>query len=339
MKKALILVILVALLLTACIQQATPTATDAEMATKVALILTNMPSATGQSPKSTAVTPGLPTIAVTGTKAVTQPAAAASATPAATSQATQVPPAATKAGTSAPTTAATVAATVAPTKAATAAATATLPAATATSAAPAATATPVSGDPRTKLGTPTWTDKMSNGNNWPTGVDPSGYTQISFQNSFMELTSLQAIDGWRLTIDSLTNTYIEMSANSGTCLPQDRYGLVVRVPSIANANQGYLLGFTCDGKYSIRKWDGAANTMANLINWKTNAAITAGANKTNRLGVMLQGSKLSLYANGVLLGEVTDGTWSAGNFGVFVGAHGSSSYTLRVDEISYWNLP
>jgi hypothetical protein len=55
--------------------------------------------------------------------------------------------------------------------------------------------------------------------------------------------------------------------------------------------------------------------------------------------VMLQGSKLSLYANGVLLGEVTDGTWSSGHFGVFAGAHASSSFTLRVDEINYWKLP
>ncbi len=180
---------------------------------------------------------------------------------------------------------------------------------------------------------------MASGNNWPTGADPAGYTQISFQNSFMELTSLQAVDGWRLTFDSLKNAYVEMTVNSGACLPKDRYGLVLRVPSTANANRGYLVGFTCDGKYSIRKWDGVANTMDNLVAWKTNAAISAGANKTNRLGVMLQGGKIGLYANGVLLGEAQDSTWSEGHFGVYAGAHESGKYTLRVDEISYWNLP
>ena len=54
---------------------------------------------------------------------------------------------------------------------------------------------------------------------------------------------------------------------------------------------------------------------------------------------MLQGSKISLYANGVLLGEAQDSSWDEGHFGVFAGAHESTKFTLRVDEISYWNLP
>jgi hypothetical protein len=201
------------------------------------------------------------------------------------------------------------------------------------------TATPIAGDPRATLGTPTWKDPMDKGDNWPTGDDPAGFTEIAFQNGYMELTGLKPIDGWRLTFEKLSNVYLEMTVNTGSCLPQDRYGFIARVPALTDANKGYLFGFTCDGKFSLRKWDGASNSMTNFIAWKTNAAINAGANKVNRLGVMMKGNKLSMYANGVLLGEVLDNTWLEGNFGIFAGAHESAKYTLKVDEVNYWKVP
>ena len=321
MKKVVILFILAMLMLTACSQQATPTQTDSEMATKVAQILTNMPTATGQGPKGTTTTPGLPTLAVTATKPpanatqVSSPTVAPVATQAAS--ATALPPTATATPE--------------------VKATATKPAPSNTPSGP--TATQVAGDPRNNLGSPTWTDKMDNGNNWPTGTDPAGYTDIVFNDGFMELSGLQAIDGWRLTHKQFENAYLEMTVNSGACLPKDRYGLIVRVPNAAQANRGYMFVFTCDGSFAIRKWDGPSNTMSNLVNWKANAAIKKGANQVNRMGVKLDGSKLSMYANGVLVGEAEDATWSAGVFGIFAGAHESSEYTLKVDEVSYWELP
>ncbi len=320
MKKVVILIVLAVLLLTACSQQATPTQTDSEMATKVAQILTNMPTATGQGPKELTTTPGLPTMVVTATKPATDATQAASPTEAPPEATATQPPSATP---------------VPPTPEATA--TATQPAPTSTPSGPAAT--PVAGDPRNNLGSPTWTDNMNNGNNWPTGTDPSGYTSINFNNGFMELTGLQSIDGWRLTYKKLANAYLEMTVNTGSCLPKDRYGLITRVPNAAQADRGYMFVFTCDGQFAIRKWDGPSNTMTNLVNWKANAAIKSGANQTNRMGVKLEGSKLSLYANGVLVGEAQDSSWSEGVFGIFAGAHESNEYTLKVDEVSYWDLP
>jgi len=315
MKRVVIVMILAGLVLAACSQPVTPTASDSEMATKVAQVLTNMPTATGQGPKVTTTTPGIPTLAMTATKS-------AQTTPA--GSATTAPPE--------------------PTQAPTQAATETVALPTATQPAPtqtpsAATATSVAGDPRSGLGNPTWTDNMDNGSNWPTGTDPAGYTEIDFQNGFMELTALQPIDGWRLTFKHFSNAYLEMTVDSGACLPKDRYGVIVRVPNSALADRGYMFSFTCDGKFAIRKWDGPANAMTNLINWKANAAIKSGANQTNRLGVKTDGSQLSIYANGVLLGQVEDSSWSEGVFGIFAGAHESDTYTIKVDQISFWDLP
>ncbi len=311
--KRISVLLLIAVLLSACGTRITPTISDAEMATKVASILTSMPTATGGVPKDlTSPTAPLPTVAPTkapATQAPSQaPTQAATQPPAAT--ATKAPPAAT-------------ATPVPPT-----------PKPTATKG---PTATLVPGDPRSSLGQPTWSDSMSTSDNWPTGADAAGFTDVDFSNGAMQLTALKPADGWRMsTADSLTDFYLEISVNTSTCKGKDRYGVIFRVPAKENPDQGYLVDFTCDGKYGLRKWDGPENTMEALTLWKANAAIKSGANQTNRLGVLVKGTKITLYANGVKLTEVTDIGYKSGFFGVSAAAIDSSKYTVNIDKVDYW---
>jgi hypothetical protein len=320
--KRIFALLLVAVLLSACGAKVTSTISDAEMQTKVAQILTAMPTSTGNAPKALTATPILPTIQPTAT----QPAP----TMAPTAAATQPP-----------------AATVTQTPAATQppAATVTKPAATATGPAPSATkaptqgptATPVTGDPRPSLGQPTWSDKMANSDNWPMGADSAGFTSMDFKTGSLLLTALKKSDGWRIsTADSLVNFFLEETVNTSSCTGKDRYGLIFRVPVKENPDQGYLAAFTCNGQFSFRKWDGPENAMLALTLWKTNSAIKTGPNQVNRLGVMVQGSTMTLYANGVKLTEVSDPSYKSGFFGIFAGAIDSSTYTVSITEIAYW---
>lgn len=321
MKRTAPILLLLVVFLAACNQRTTPTVNDADMATKVAQILTNMPTSTGQAPKTVTATMRLPSVTPVLVQNTTE--APKTATPTKEATATPLAPTETLAATQ-PIASATAAATLTATKAA-------------TQTLPAPTATLNASDPKSTLGNPTWTDSLNSGGNWPTGTDPAGYTRVDFQDGFMLFTALKPVDGWRLTFKRLSDAYLEMTVNTGNCLPKDRYGVIVRVPSASDANQGYLFGFTCDGKFAIRKWDGEANNMTTFINWKANPAINSGANKTNRLGVKMAGNKLSLYANGILLDSIQDSTWLEGNFGIFAGAHESAEYSLKVDEISYWD--
>ncbi len=319
MKRMIAMLALLGLVLTAC-STATPTETDTQIATRVSQILTNMPTVTRPGPQAVTATSG-PTSA-TKAPGTQVPASPTTAPPTATAvQAT-----ATKAATAVPATAtATKAATAVPT----------------TPVAPSATLPAT--DPRSTLGSATWRDAMENGNNWPTGEDPSGYTEIDFKDGQMLFTANKPVDGWRLTIPSAANFYLEMTVKTDKCLSNDRWGMLVRVPNVSAANQGYLFGINCEGAFALRKWDGTTlpkGTMTMLMDWKVNKAINAGAGKTNRIGFMARGSKISLYANGVLLGEVADATFTAdGHFGVFAGAHSSSSLTIAVDEMVLWELP
>jgi len=292
--------------------EAQPTLSDAEMQTQLAMMLTAMPTATESIPLPPTNTPE-PLVA-TATAEAPLP--------------TQTPP---PPPTSEPETA--------------------QPTPTFTASPPPATATPgpaftvVPGDPRGRLGSPTSTDPMNDATGWvwPTGAND--FTSVSFSGGFLNLTALTDKLGWRLANPEgteLGNLYLEATFKTSGCSGSDQYGLIARVPVLKDADRGYLFAFTCDGRYSLRKWDGTEGEkgkMTRLKDWTKTDAILAGSNQVNRMGLLMIGSKLVMYANGQLLGEATDGTWTSGYFGVFVGAGPTEKFLIQVDEMSYWKNP
>ncbi len=206
-----------------------------------------------------------------------------------------------------------------------------------------ATATAPASDPANRLGAPTGVDDMNSYDQWawPTGSDQ--YLSVEFRDGFLKMTGLTNLAGWRLPlVAQQTNTYIEMTANSGNCSDKDSYGIIFRVPVFKDPVQGYLFEVTCDGYYRLWKWDGKVkpNGLAtSLITWKQSTDIIAGSDKTNRLGVMTVDNRIILYANGVKLGEVNDSSYEAGFFGVFVRSGKSSNYTVNIDQMRFWENP
>ncbi len=313
-----ILFIMILSVLSACtlpLTQATPpTVSDEEMATRVAKILTEMPQPTQGLP-----TAELPPLETQEPSPTALEVVVETTTPVATEAATALPdqPTATQQPTATSVAVPTVVVTAQP------------------------AFTPPANDPRTKLGSPTWTDTMDKDTYWPTGTDK--YTAISFKDGHLRLTGLTTTDGWRLTAtEQLANFYLEAAISTETCTGSDRYGLIFRVPVASEANKGYLLGVSCDGKYSLREWDatiGSKGAMTTHINWTASDAIQAGSNKMNKIGVMAVGDRLIIYINGVMVNEVKDTTFPQGSFGLFIGARETTNFTISVDEISYWKNP
>jgi LysM repeat protein len=194
-----------------------------------------------------------------------------------------------------------------------------------------------SGDIRQQLGSATWRDSFAQDNNWL--LSRAFYTEARIEDGQFLLTGLTTADGWRLGWPRIDDAYLEMTVNSGQCSGADRYGLFVNVPVEREAAQtGHLFGFTCGGSYFLRRWDDGSGAW--LINPTRSDQINAGPNQTNRIGVLVAGERLSLYANGVLLAEYTDPTYAGeGRFGIFVGARETENYTVAVDEIAYWRVP
>lgn len=190
-------------------------------------------------------------------------------------------------------------------------------------------------DPAATLGDPDWVDEMANGDNWFTGSDP--YTTVAFEDDFMKLTASTSLNGWRHAWPFLTNFYLEASMQTPDCDSSDHYGLMFRVPANVKSNKGYLFGITCDGRYSLRRWDG--QTMYFPINWTASDAIVTGKDAVNKLGVMTRDSTLGLYINGQKVDEITDNAYLEGTFGIYVCGVSTDDFTIWVDQVRYWENP
>jgi hypothetical protein len=144
-------------------------------------------------------------------------------------------------------------------------------------------------------------------------------------------------DGWMLSWPEPVDLYLEAVASTQDCTGPDRYGLVIRSVKADDNYIGYLFGVTCDGRYSLRSWDGEEFTT--ILDWTASTHLNPGSDQTNRIGIKAEGENLALYANGQLLAEVEDSTHTEGKFGLFIGAAKTEDFTIEIDKIAYWSLP
>ncbi len=189
------------------------------------------------------------------------------------------------------------------------------------------------------LGDPDWEDNFQSSANWPLYTDE--HVAMSIQNGLLSMIALKAnprspYDAWMMSWPVLANFYLEATVTTGDCKGLDRYGLLARTPGF-DPIRGYVFGFSCDGQYSLRIWDG--KNYKNLIFWSNSSSINSGADQTNLIGLRAEGSKLSLFANGYLLQEIEDETYPSGYFGLFVGAALTDNFTVQVSGVRYWELP
>jgi len=207
--------------------------------------------------------------------------------------------------------------------------------------APTATPTVASTDPAVYLGTPTWSDTFDKVEFWLLGVDD--YTSAALENGKMKLVAQTEEPGWRIAATpALAKAYIEATFAVEKCSETDRYGLYFRVPKTSNYNQGYIFSVTCDGRYSVRKWDGLVGQSGQstwIKGYTASGAINKGINQGNRLGVMTLGDRMLLYINGVKVDEVADASFSEGNFGVVINRDRTANLTVFVDDARYWLDP
>ncbi len=200
---------------------------------------------------------------------------------------------------------------------------------------PQPTTTPFAGDPRQALGDPDWVDFFQNANNWSLYSGTQSKTEIKDGMYFFTIFDTQPGSVWTLSWPEIQDFYLEATAlTPASCSGLDRYGLFFRAP---DTDHGYVYHFSCDGRYRIAKWDG--EEFEELQDWTANSAIHAGPNQTNRIGVKAEGTKLTLYANGVQLFIVTDNDYTGeSRFGFTLGSANTDNFVVRFDEIAYWDL-
>lgn len=185
------------------------------------------------------------------------------------------------------------------------------------------------------LGPAEWTDSFANGANW-TALN-TGNVRWEVKEDALVMTALSAggNEEWGLaTRPELEDFYLQATFRTGdACSGLDRYGFLFRAPE---ANEGYVLGVSCDGRYRLYKWDG--QNYNPLQEWTSDANILTGPEKTNKIGVWVKGDTIRIYINGIKAAEFTDSTYKKGDFGLLLGSANTNNLQVFVEEISYWIL-
>ena len=202
---------------------------------------------------------------------------------------------------------------------------------------PIATEPPPASDPRLYLGNPSFFDTFSSSANWALYEDDHVSFEVDDGQLVMTAFNPDYWDGWMLSWPVISDFYLEMIATPQKCAGLDRYGMMARAQKSDEEYLGYLFGVTCDGHYSLRRWNGS--NYVTIVDWTESEYIRKGAGQGNRIGLMADGKKLSLYANGVLVKEISDDIHLSGKFGVYVGSVKTPDFTVLVDEMAYWELP
>ncbi|MBI9046414.1 MAG: hypothetical protein JEZ06_18130 [Anaerolineaceae bacterium] len=209
---------------------------------------------------------------------------------------------------------------------------------------PTATLTPTEtvslNDPKQNLGNPIWVNHLDSGSSF--GLDAAGYddgnTKFAVTGGHMVMQSFSSggYRGWRLTTGIPDNFFLESKFIVDACSGNDQYGLVFRSNDYGNG-YGYYLALTCNGNYSLTRWD--SNGLSFVQGATNHTSINQGSGANNTLAIMAKNGNYKVFINNEFINEFNDNTFTSGDkFGAFLSGY-SSGLTVRMDEIAYWNNP
>ena len=200
-----------------------------------------------------------------------------------------------------------------------------------------ATSIPDQDDPAQRLGAPAWTYDF-NGDTSPWDFES---TQALFKTADGNLNMTARANpnwhNWWVSSPVLQNAYVEATIQMSTCSGADRFGLVVR--SSRDGQNFYFMAITCDGRWGFFRM--AENVDINtIISYGSAEPLTAGLVEPHRVGIWMEGNSFTLYINGVEVGSARDTSLEdEGYTGFLIAFANTPGFTVRVDQLKYWNLP
>jgi hypothetical protein len=144
---------------------------------------------------------------------------------------------------------------------------------------------------------------------------------------------------WSFSALELEDFYFEISVRMpGDCVGKDRGGIIFGTP-LEETGEGINYQISCDGMYRLFIYDG--NETINLVPWTGSSELDDGPGKTNKIGVIHRGEKITLYINGELVTQLSDDTYvGEGRIGINMGADNHDNVTIFFDDAAYWtDLP
>ena len=192
------------------------------------------------------------------------------------------------------------------------------------------------GDPAVVLGLPDFEDAFDNATNWSPYDSAGSRAEITGGKFVFTKKVVQFGSHWTLSWPTIEDYYLQATVQTpAVCSGYDRYGFIFRAP---DPSEGVLFMVSCNGQFKIAKWNGSETTV--IVDWTASGAIAAGPNQSNRIGVLVEGETIKVYAHGTELVTVMDSEYVGEyRFGLLVGAGDTEPFTVRFDDLAYWILP
>jgi putative lipoprotein len=190
-------------------------------------------------------------------------------------------------------------------------------------------------NPAILLGEPDGIDTFDNANNWSLFDATCFKSEITGGKFVMNAKGLEGQACWEVSWPKIQDFYTEVTIEMpDSCNAKDRFGLIFRAP---DNNRGYLYGLSCDGEFSMTKWDGYETSV--IVESDTDPVIATGKGLSNRIGVLASSDNYYLYVNGQYITQGQDSTFiTDGKIGFFVRAASNQDFKVSFDDLSIWLL-
>lgn len=163
---------------------------------------------------------------------------------------------------------------------------------------------------------------------WEVGEYDTG--KVGYGNGYYYVVSYG--DGntmWGVAHRSFSDGVIEVDATQVSGPANNDYGVICRTAD-PESGVGYYMLISGDGYYAIVKGTDAGFEW--LVDFTESSAIRQG-NTTNHIRAVCNGSKLSLYVNGQLVGEAEDSEFKSGDIALTATSYESTAVEVRFDNL------
>jgi hypothetical protein len=180
---------------------------------------------------------------------------------------------------------------------------------------------------------PTYTDDFStDAGTWDLLYD--GETSRYFRAGRYHVNvDVERTIAWGISNIEASNLYLEVDAELVAGSDANEAAVIFRYEDSDNF---YFFAVSYDGYYTLLKQED--DEWETLIEWESAAQIDTGVGAVNRIGVLAEGTEITLVINGDIVDVVDDDSFTTGAVGLAVGTFENPTIDVAFDDFKLWNL-
>jgi hypothetical protein len=165
---------------------------------------------------------------------------------------------------------------------------------------------------------------------WLLESDDLGSTAVVNEQMVITVKTPNTLQFSTLEEQTFSDFVLEVDARQASGSPDSSYGILFRMQ---DKDQFYRYEITGDGHFMLERRNADASWTRLMPDWTASAAINQGLNVVNRLKIIASSSQITVYANDVLLQQVSDTAYTSGGIGLDAGSFGDKDLQVAFDNL------